>query len=57
MKKVETALGYEEIAQNSALGVRNKDRRMKSTEEELLKGRHHTLDLMEKAEDDSDGED
>ncbi|XP_059168876.1 TBC1 domain family member 31-like [Physella acuta] len=53
-KKVETALGYDEIAQNRVLGVRNKDRRMKSTEEELLKGRHHTLDLMEKAEDDSD---
>ena len=41
----ETAAGYEEIAANRVKGSSQSDRRICVTEEELMAGRHHTLDL------------
>ncbi|XP_035828505.1 TBC1 domain family member 31 isoform X2 [Aplysia californica] len=53
-KEMETALGYDEIAASRMDGARQNDRRMRMTEEELLGGRHHTLDLAEMLEEDED---
>ncbi|CAL1535275.1 unnamed protein product [Lymnaea stagnalis] len=54
-KKTETALGYQVIAEERVIGIGNKERRMRTAEDELLAGRHHTLDLMDKTEDREDG--
>ncbi|KAK3790424.1 hypothetical protein RRG08_015894 [Elysia crispata] len=50
-KETETAAGYEEIAAGRIQGESSKDRRMRTAEEELLEGRHHTLDLVDVVED------
>jgi len=44
-KDFETAAGYEEIAANRVKVSSQSDRRICVTEEELMAGRHHTLDL------------
>ena len=56
LQEVETALGYDEIAASRVTSGQQNDRRVRGTEEELLAGRHHTLDLMDRLEDVEDEE-
>nr|KAI8762589.1 TBC1 domain family member 31-like [Biomphalaria glabrata] len=48
-KRTETAMGYEEIAEDRINEVKSKEHRMHVTEQDILAGRLHSLGLLDKA--------
>lgn len=51
---METTNGYGAIVESQMEGKRTNMRRVWGTEEELLNGRHHTLDLVDIVDDSDD---